>query len=225
MKKTLSVLISSVLVLQSAPRNASAGEPAAPSRGKAFALSLLVPGAGEFYAGSRKPAAVFFGAECALWAIFAGFKGYSGSRLDDCRLYAGGHAAADPRGKGRDFLVAMENFMTLADYNEAKLKQRDLNAVYPEGGAYEWRWDSNASRRRFERMRISSDRADRAALFTAGGIALNHIVSGIDAVRAARKAGIAAAKRKAASSGVTDWRVSFSGLPDGGGVIGLSMRF
>jgi hypothetical protein len=225
MKKSLTVLISFVLVLQAASWDASAGEPAAPSRGKAFALSLLVPGAGEIYAGSRKSAAVFFSTECALWAVFAGFKWYSGSRLDDCRIYAAGHADADPWGKDRDFLVAMENFMTLSAYNEAKLRQRDLNALYPEGGGYEWKWDSDASRRRLERMRISSDRAGRAALFSAGGIALNHIVSGINAMRVARKVESAAEKTKPASAAAADWRVSFAGLPDGGGVIGVSMRF
>ncbi len=223
MKKSLTVLISCSFLLHAAPRMAPAAEPAAPSRTKALALSLVLPGAGEYYAGSRRSAVVFFGAECALWAVFGGFKGYAGSRLQDCRLYAAGRAGADPWGKGRDFLVAMENFMTLADYNEAKLRQRDLTAVYPEGGAYEWNWDSDASRRRFERMRISSDRADRAALFTAGGIALNHIVSGINAMRIARRAEAAAAPR-AGSSTATDWRLSFAGLPDGG-VIGVSMRF
>lgn len=224
MKKTLTVLISGSLLLATAPRTAPAAEPSAPSRTKALALSLILPGAGEYYSGSKKSAAVFFGAECALWAVFGGFRGYAGSRLQDCRLYAAGHAGADPWGKGRDFMVAMENFMTLADYNEAKLRQRDLNAVYPEGGAYEWKWDSDASRRRFERMRISCDRADRAALFTAGGIALNHIVSGINAMRVARGAEAAAARRAGAPAS-TDWRVSFAGLPDGGGVVGLSMRF
>ncbi len=224
MKKSLTVLISCALLLHASPRVASAAEPAAPSRTKALALSLVLPGAGEIYSGSRQSAAVFFGAECALWAVFAGFRGYAGSRLQDCRLYSAGHAGADPWGKGRDFLVAMENFMTLADYNEAKLRQRDLNAVYPEGGVYEWKWDSDASRRRFERMRISGDRANRAALFTAGGIALNHIVSGINAMRIARRAETAAAQG-AVSPTATDWRVSFAGLPDGGGVIGVSMRF
>lgn len=224
MKKSLTVLISGSLLLAAAPRTTPAAEPSAPSRTKALALSLVLPGAGEYYSGSKKSAAVFFGAECALWAAFGGFRGYAGSRLQDCRLYSAGHAGADPWGRGRDFLVAMENFMTLADYNEAKLRQRDLAALYPEGGAYEWRWDSDASRRRFERMRISSDRADRAALFTAGGIALNHIVSGINAMRVARRAEAAASKR-VTSPTAADWRLSFAGLPDGGGFVGLAMRF
>jgi hypothetical protein len=222
MKKTLLIILAAALIPWG-PLRAADG-PGAPSRGGAFALSLLLPGAGEFYAGSRTSGWVFLGTECALWGLFAGLEGYSGSRLDDCRLTAAGHAGVNPAGKGRDFLVALENYMTLAEYNEAKLRQRDLAALYPEGGAWDWRWDSPSARRRYEHMRISADRAARGALFTAGGIALNHIVSGIDAIRAARKAEAAAEKRSEVRT-AAPWRLSMAPLPGGGGVVGLSMRF
>ena len=43
----------------------------AKSPGKALFLSALVPGAGEYYAGSRKRAAVFFGLEVLGWALWS----------------------------------------------------------------------------------------------------------------------------------------------------------
>ena len=43
----------------------------AKSPGKAFVLSLVVPGAGQYYAGNRKRAAVFFGLEVLGWALWS----------------------------------------------------------------------------------------------------------------------------------------------------------
>lgn len=188
-----------------------------PSKVKAFFLSLAVPGAGEYYAGSKKAATVFFGAECTLWAVFGGFKSYGIAWEHDYRIYAAAHAAVlDPAGKGHDYYANIENYMTVVDYNDAKLQQRDLRALYPEGPGYDWKWDSVESRRRFEQMRIRSDRALRNSTFVIGGIVLNHLISGIDAIRVTR--------RNAASSG-EGVKVGVAGFPEGGGMVWLVKRF
>ena len=41
-----------------------------PSPRKAFFLSALVPGAGEYYAGARRKATVFFGLEALAWTLY-----------------------------------------------------------------------------------------------------------------------------------------------------------
>jgi hypothetical protein len=188
-----------------------------PSRAKAFFLSLAVPGAGEYYAGSKKAATVFFGAECTLWAVFGGFKSYGAAWEHDYRIYAAAHAGVvDPAGKGHDYYANIENYMTVVDYNDAKLQQRDLRALYPEGRGFDWKWDSIESRRRFEQMRIRSDRAMRNSTFVIGGIVLNHLISGIDAIRAARANG---------RSGGEGVKVGVAGFPEGGGMVWLVKRF
>jgi hypothetical protein len=198
------------------PPLSGAGAEGLPSKRKAFFLSLAVPGAGEHYAGSRKAATFFFGTECALWAAFAGFRSYGLSWEHDYREYAVAHAGVVPFGKDHEFFAAIENYMNITDYNDAKLQQRNLRALYPEGGGYDWQWDGAESRRRFELMRIRADRARRNSTFMLGGIVLNHIVSGIDAIRAARKAG------KRDGEGV---QVGVAGLPEGGGRVWLVKRF
>jgi len=188
-----------------------------PSKVKAFFLSLAVPGAGEYYAGSDKAAKVFFGTECALWAAYGGFQWYGRSWKHDYRLYAAAHAGVvDPSGKDHDYYSNIENYMSLTDYNDAKLQQRDLRALYPEGGKYDWTWDSGESRRRFERMRIRSDRAMRNSTFVIGGIALNHIISGIDAIRVTRRK---------TPSGEAGMKVGVAGFPEGGGMVWIVKRF
>jgi hypothetical protein len=187
-----------------------------PSKVKAFLFSFVLPGAGEYYAGSRKTAAVFFGTECALWAVFSGFQTYGRWKQRDYRLFAASHAGVNPEGKNRDYFVAIENYMNIIAYNDAKLQQRRVDKLYPERQAFNWQWDSEVSRKRYKGMRIKSDLAYRNSLFVVGGIVLNHLVSGIDAVRVAGR-NSNALKREV--------RVGLSGLPEGGGMVFFMKRF
>ena len=153
------------------------------SGGKAFLMSFVLPGSGEYYLGSRKMAAIFFGTEVALWSAYFLFNWISDFKADDYKLYAAAHAGVDPKGKPHQFFVNIEDFDNLADYNQAMLQNRQPRLLYPEDGSYDWSWDSMTSRDRFEAMRLSSDRYESAGLFVIGGVVLNHLVSGIDAIR------------------------------------------
>jgi hypothetical protein len=183
-----------------------------PGPARAFLYSFILPGTGELACGAKRPASVFLGTELALWGALAGFRTYGGRQAHDYRAYAAAHAAVIPQGKDKTYFADIENYMTIRDYNDAKLRQRNVAGLYPEGGAYDWAWDSDASRSRFERMRVSSDRAYRRSLFVVGGLVLNRLASGIDAARAARRASPAAA-------GKPDLHVAFAGFPEGGGCV------
>ncbi len=158
-----------------------------PVPGKAFLYSFLLPGTGQWYSGSKKSFWTFLGAEIGLWTTFAAFRTYAHWKETDYQLYAVGHARIDPHGKDRNYYLAIENYMDIVAYNDAKLQQRRPNLMYPEGGSFDWHWDSEASRKRYERMRVKADQAYRNSLFILGGIFVNHLISGIDAVRCARK--------------------------------------
>jgi hypothetical protein len=181
-----------------------------PSKSKAFLLSLALPGAGEYYAGSKKMARIFLGAEILLWATYFTFRAYGNQKKDDYQSYAVAHAGVDPSGKDHAYFVNIENYDNIRDYNEAKLRQRDVGAVYPETAEYAWDWDSEASRQRFERLRYSSDAAYTRALFVIGGVILNHVISGIDAARLARKSGGSADRIQVGVAGVPEGGVVFS---------------
>ena len=53
------------------------------SKGKAFFLSLLLPGLGERYVGSNTKSQIFVGTEVLLWLGYAGFNRYSAWRKED----------------------------------------------------------------------------------------------------------------------------------------------
>lgn len=59
-----------------------------PSPKKALLLSGLLPGAGEFYAGSMKRAALFFSLEAAAWGMYLGSNGKGNDLEDDFRAVA-----------------------------------------------------------------------------------------------------------------------------------------
>jgi hypothetical protein len=156
-------------------------------RARAFFLSLVLPGAGEYYAGSKKAAWLFLGTEMALWCGYGAFRTYGDWKKDDYRLFAAVHAGVDLSGKGHAYFVDMENYSTLLDYNDAQLQKRYPQGMVPEDKAHFWSWDSDASQMHFKSLRLSSDRAYSRSLIVVGAIVVNHIVSGIDAVRAAKK--------------------------------------
>ena len=77
--------------------------------------------------------------------------------------------------------------MNTVEYNDFKLKERNIDALYPENEAYTWNWDSETSRAEYEAMRVSADRAKNNSMIVVAAIVLNHIVSGVDAIRVANK--------------------------------------
>jgi len=192
------------------------GEWEPPSKSKAFLFSLILPGSGEYYAGSRTMAKIFFSTEVMLWATYFSFRAYGNMKKDDYIRYAIVHAGIDQSDKDYDYYVNIENYDNLRDYNSARLQQRRVDEVYPDNDYYYWQWDSHASRLEYERIRIASDNAFSRSIFVIGGILINHIISGIDAVRAAKSQEIPDENRL---------RMGVSLLPEGGMTVNLCKQF
>ena len=157
------------------------------SKGKAFFLSLLLPGMGERYAGSKKMSYVFLTSEVLLWAGYGSFWTYGQWRKEDYRVFAATHAGVDLAGKTDTYFVNIGNYADIYEYNQAKLRQRNLDDYYRDTEAYFWQWDSAGNRAKFEGIRIASDRAFNRSLFTLGGILANHLISAIHAVWAVHR--------------------------------------
>jgi len=60
----------------------------AKSPGKALFLSAMLPGAGEYYAGNRKRAAIFFGLEALGWTLWSTWDGKGKDIVDEFRATA-----------------------------------------------------------------------------------------------------------------------------------------
>lgn len=179
-----------------------------PSRAGAFFLSLLLPGAGEYYAGSKKMAGIFLGTEALLWSTFTSFRVYGKWKKNDYERMAIAHAGVSAEGKDHDYFVALELYDNIREYNAEMMRNRDFDALFPENEEYSWQWDSRESRLKYERLRVASDNAFERSLLVVGGVLLNHLFSAVDALRLAQ----------GAAKGV---EVGLAPLPEGGFVLGI----
>jgi TM2 domain-containing membrane protein YozV len=151
----------------------------------AVIASLILPGAGEFYAGSFESGKYFLIAESGLWLTYAGFRAHSNWLRQDAQAFAQQHAGANFNDKNDQYSVNIGNFNTTADYNSAKSRNREYDLIYLTDVSkdYLWNWDSDANRLRFKDLRIHSDEVKNNAKFLIGVVVVNHIISAFSAAR------------------------------------------
>jgi hypothetical protein len=162
-----------------------AAAPSKKSVGMAALYSLLLPGMGELYAEGFSSGKYFLIAEGALWLGYAAVEIHGNDLRDGARSYAVAHAGVDVTGKDDDFFVDIGNFMTVDDYNEKRLRDREVARLYDPAAGYSWRWDTDASRATYKDQRISSENMYNNRKFVGIAILVNHIVSAINAARCA----------------------------------------
>ncbi len=152
---------------------------------KAGFLSLMLPGAGEYYLGNKSKAAVFLGAEAVIWSGYLAFHTYGGWLEDDYKSYAAEHADANISGKDSKFFDRMQFYESRDWYNE--IEGLRYGEAYPYTDFYYWQWDSQVSRMKYREIRNNSKSAFRNATFMIGVSVLNRVVSFVDALRLAKK--------------------------------------
>ena len=155
------------------------------SRGGAMLRSLIIPGWGESYLGYHKTARYFFWTDVALWASVIGLEVYSHWKEDQFITFAATHADAQMEGKSERFYADIGNYSDTEAYNEARLRNRDFDALYTDP-AYFWAWDSDQNRLDYDHIRIQSRSAHNKIYFFIGAAALNRLISLIDAGKKAR---------------------------------------
>lgn len=152
----------------------------------AVVYSLVLPGMGELYSERFDLGRYSLIAEAALWLAYAGFQFYGTWLQDDARSFAVMHAGINPAGKDDQFYVNVGNFLNAYDYNNKKLRDRDLDKVYDDP-SYSWQWDNDADRARFRDLRVSADNAFNNSRFVIAAVIVNHIISAINAARLTSK--------------------------------------
>jgi hypothetical protein len=188
---------------------------------KAFLLSLLLPGAGQFYAQSPGRGLLFAGMETTIVSTYIGFRLYSDWKEEDYQLFAAAHAGVDPSGKSVDYYEDISLYMTMEDYNRQQLLDFREEADLYSGSDF-WEWDEDRSRQKFDSiLRASSNARDDAVIVTGLGL-LNHLLSAVDAARTARS------YNKRQASLPSPVKVTFDVQPAPGSslvMIGLEKRF
>ncbi len=180
---------------------------------RAFAYSLIVPGSGEFYAGSKMKAALFFGLDVTLWALYFNYHGKGKDKEDEYKGFADLYWSVE---EYKDWLydsvyynnnpdVNLENVCdTFPYWNTEKqeweyfshhLPGKKTQQYYEMIGKYEqfgsgWEnyWENpNEYRDPYLNMRrISNDWLNKAKYSAMFSLA-NHILSAFDAAIAVKK--------------------------------------
>jgi hypothetical protein len=169
------------------------------SKAKALALSTLLPGAGQYYAGRKGRASFFFLMESAIWTSFIVFEVQGYLRKDNYIDYAELMAGVAAEGKPEDFYRALGRYMQSdpgpGSYNEDV--RREARALYPDDkqkqdqyvqengyfGENAWQWQSEEDRAYYRNLRKKSQLSFSRATYMLGVAVANRILSAMDATR------------------------------------------
>jgi hypothetical protein len=168
------------------PLTVSAATPKA--GGAPFLKSLIIPGWGQYGLGQKNAALAFFGADIILLGGALTLQSYGKSAEQDYKALAEAHAQVTGD-HGHSFYVDVGNWMTVEEYNEERLRDRQYDALYTSAGDA-WNWDNVNNRDLMKKTRVKSDRAFNRIYYFAGGMILNHLAAALHAgrVAAGRKA-------------------------------------
>lgn len=169
----------------------------------AAVYSLVLPGVGELYAENFESGKYFLIADGGLWLTYAGFQLHGTWLRDDARSFARQHAGTEISDKDQQFEVNIGNFNTVAEYNEAKLRNRQYDLLYDPNSSYRWSWNSDINRMKYRDLRIRSDEVFQNSRFIVGALVINRLIS-------AFSAGRAAALHNKARQVQTTWRLNAS---------------
>lgn len=185
--------------------------------------SLLLPGMGELYADRFERGRMPLIAEGVMWLGVLGFTSYGGWIQDDARTLAAQYAGIVNSGKDEQYYANIGNYISIEEYNSAKLVERNLAALYPEdiSSGFQWRWDSDEKRSEYRDLRILSDEMYNAVTFVVLGMIANRLWSAIQTgifIKDYNKTADQLPKsrlfilpdRLPGVTGISGWRVSFS---------------
>ena len=189
------------------------------SQATAVLFSLLLPGMGEWYAEDFGSGRYSLIAEATLWLTYASFQQYGAWYQSDARQFAVAHAGASLNGKNDQFFVNLGNFDNVSEYNDQKLRERDLTDVYDPAAGYFWSWDTDADRARFRSLRVSGDEIFNNSRFVIGAVILNHIISAVNAARLVRH------YNKNADEGLGSWQIEPNLVGGLGQIDGMQLTY
>ena len=160
------------------------------SHKKALALSLLLPGLGEQYIGSKADAIRGYAIEAGIWSTFFGLRWYAGVLDKDGILYACAHADAKSK-QNEEYYETVEWYENLEAYNIAV--REEARSRYPDSreeqlkyieeyslpDSLRWEWQDESKWNEYRSLRSNSRSMLRNTSYCIGAAIVNRIVSAI----------------------------------------------
>lgn len=156
------------------------------SVGKAFFMSLILPGWGESYTGNSGYTKVFFSIEAFSWGMLIANSLRVSWLTDDYQTWAYQHAGITRGTKEDQYWIDIGKYDNIYEYNEQRRRDRYVDAIYEENASNFWQWDSRSNRFKYDALRIEARELENNEVYYVGAIVLNHLVSAINALRLAK---------------------------------------
>jgi hypothetical protein len=151
------------------------------SSGLAMILSLIVPGAGHFYAGRMDVGKYFLTGEVMSWLGIVGLNLYGNAVRDDSRSFASMHSGLNVSGKSDDYFSNVGNYTNIYEYNDDKLRKGEYDKLYDINNNF-WSWDNTDNKYFFDNQRKKSERIYNSRIIFASVLVVNRIVSAISSL-------------------------------------------
>jgi hypothetical protein len=150
----------------------------------AFARSVVIPGWGQSWLQQPGKGRFQFYLDLGLATLTTGLLHYASAKEDEYMSYAQQVAGADRKGRDSDYWVHVAKYGSRLEYNEAMLRANRPDRRYLDT-ADDWSWPGRDERGHFRNTRALSEDAYSQALAAGGAILLNHLISGIHALKLA----------------------------------------
>ena len=189
------VLATLALTLLAGPSRASAEGDKSPK--KAFLMSLVVPGWGEYYSGAKYRAAGFFGAEALTWLAWTGWRSKGADLRTEFRQFADENWNEARYQSWQAYNLMQPEDERWVETETLPTKSEDIQQYYELIGKYAqfvYGWGDvdtalgvdnqaikSADRKKYEGMRNDSNKPLKRASVVIGLVVVNHIASAIHA--------------------------------------------
>ncbi len=152
------------------------------SAGISLLLSLVLPGAGHYYLDRMDVGQYFMLADGISWLGFAGVNIYGNYLRDNAETFATDHAGVNREGKDDDYYTNIGNYISIYEYNNAKLSTGEYNKVYYDVDAYYWNWDTQDNFIRYESQKEESERVKNTSVIFVSALIVNRVTSALSAL-------------------------------------------
>jgi hypothetical protein len=178
----------------------SSAQPAAPelalqsrrSPGKAFALSLLLPGLGHRYANGRWTGGgtTFALVDVGLWVGLITGEWSRNRSVQSYTTLAASGADADVEGKDRSFFLNLATYESSDEYLEVQLRTRNWDRLeYVSDPSFQWAWSSMDDFERYRELRDDAESLSRRRSIIIAALVANRLLSGLISARKAHVLG------------------------------------
>ena len=156
--------------------------------GGALMRSFVLPGWGHYYVDNQswRRGQFHLGADVLLISTWIYLHTNSNMLQGNLNTFANAYAGINLRGANRRVEIAVGNYLSLAEHNEAQLRARNWDRFIDDIPENRWNWDSEDKRLEYVLMRDRRERAKQQIPAVVSLMVLNRVVSGVHAFIQAR---------------------------------------